>query len=621
MAEISKVRFGGIDYDIKSITDTTFSEKGTPADAKATGDKISGLSDVFLIQAASSVSRQFPYTFHAGNRYTITNNTDTGISFQTRLTKEGEAVEAPFGNTLIGAGEAKSFICTIDAFWFSSWSPDPGSISVFETNKQIYTLESITENNTDTINIADLFYNENYESSLWRKGWWGATTGYYDSAPDNAICLSSYIADNIVDVQCDSNYKFRLQAWDSSNDYQGIWNGTAFAKANPNFYLTSIDVNKFRQIYPDFSYKIVLYASDGTSDVSLSEAANVSYRIPNTRRLKESLEELDNALTETVKVLPSVTPSATAFDLNTETESGNRLLRGGSEGYINAPAGFVSGGLVTFAMKNDYILQLLRDNLGNLFYRNRGVSGEWSDWAMVSVSANWNDMYNFANVFRLVSTGYRKAGQAFCLVGDNLVSCDGNGGMYVYNISEATYNALTGGNVGHGNSITYDPANNEYYVSGWDDGNVYVVSIDFDSLTYTINKTIDVSACGLRTTAGYVQLTQQLFVVACQSTTTIGTSYKLCLTDLDGNIQKEVYLPYSFNAVQDIHVYGLNAYVSHGMNSTYPSFIYVFNTQTLELIDVFEFSEKFKTAEIEGITKYENDLLLAFGTGTWRVKF
>lgn len=37
MAEISKVRFNGTDYNIKSITDTSLSESGTPADAAAVG--------------------------------------------------------------------------------------------------------------------------------------------------------------------------------------------------------------------------------------------------------------------------------------------------------------------------------------------------------------------------------------------------------------------------------------------------------------------------------------------------------------------------------------------------------------------------------------------------------
>lgn len=45
MAEISKVRFNGTDYDIKSITDTTLSEAAIPADAKAVGDEIAGIKN------------------------------------------------------------------------------------------------------------------------------------------------------------------------------------------------------------------------------------------------------------------------------------------------------------------------------------------------------------------------------------------------------------------------------------------------------------------------------------------------------------------------------------------------------------------------------------------------
>ena len=45
MAEISKVRFNGTDYDIKSITDTSLSEAETPADAKAVGDNLANVND------------------------------------------------------------------------------------------------------------------------------------------------------------------------------------------------------------------------------------------------------------------------------------------------------------------------------------------------------------------------------------------------------------------------------------------------------------------------------------------------------------------------------------------------------------------------------------------------
>lgn len=40
MAEISKIRFGGVDYDIKSVVDTTLTEAGKPADAATVGQAL-----------------------------------------------------------------------------------------------------------------------------------------------------------------------------------------------------------------------------------------------------------------------------------------------------------------------------------------------------------------------------------------------------------------------------------------------------------------------------------------------------------------------------------------------------------------------------------------------------
>jgi len=51
MAEISKVRFGGVDYDIKSITDTTLAKDGTPADAAVVGNKIETANKSATIKA------------------------------------------------------------------------------------------------------------------------------------------------------------------------------------------------------------------------------------------------------------------------------------------------------------------------------------------------------------------------------------------------------------------------------------------------------------------------------------------------------------------------------------------------------------------------------------------
>lgn len=95
MAEISKVRFGGVDYDLKSITDTSLSESGTPADAMGTRLKLSKDSetvintDITYIENDSANSRVYVhFTHQSGHWYlrgrshatiTYTNYLDTGL--------------------------------------------------------------------------------------------------------------------------------------------------------------------------------------------------------------------------------------------------------------------------------------------------------------------------------------------------------------------------------------------------------------------------------------------------------------------------------------------------------------------------------------------------------------
>ena len=112
-------------------------------------------------------------------------------------------------------------------------------------------------------------------STAWQQGWWGATTGIYDSAHNNAICIKDYLLSSAIRIQCTSTYKMRLQAWDASNNYKGIWNGSAFAPVNPNFFGTSFDLLAISRLNPTYRYKVVFYKSDGTSTVSTTDGENV----------------------------------------------------------------------------------------------------------------------------------------------------------------------------------------------------------------------------------------------------------------------------------------------------------------------------------------------------------
>jgi hypothetical protein len=96
---------------------------------------ISGLPKIFTLSSTAGVSRQFQYDFIAGNIYTITNNTSSQISFQTRETKTGATVQ-DVGN--IGVGGSTVFVCKTNAFWFNSWCPSTGNITILETKENEY---------------------------------------------------------------------------------------------------------------------------------------------------------------------------------------------------------------------------------------------------------------------------------------------------------------------------------------------------------------------------------------------------------------------------------------------------------------------------------------------------
>lgn len=169
-------------------------------------------------------------------------------------------------------------------------------------------LDSIPSDYTSLNNRVELISDEacndiNSTEDAWQQGWWGATTGIYDSAHNNAICIKNYISitDTLKSISCTSAYKFRLQAWDQTNAYVGIWNGNAFAPVNPNYYLSYVNVDYFRDGFPTYKFKLVMYAQDGTSQVSPSDAVNVVFNYSKwneqyltNEQTKESILELSD---------------------------------------------------------------------------------------------------------------------------------------------------------------------------------------------------------------------------------------------------------------------------------------------------------------------------------------
>lgn len=108
----------------KDIKDTVARE-----DISELKSAINGNQQVFTLANDAGVSRQFQYEFVKKYTYEITNNTSANITFQTRLTKNGDTIDNPFPNGIV-IGQTQSFVASADAHWFNSWSPKAGNITI-----------------------------------------------------------------------------------------------------------------------------------------------------------------------------------------------------------------------------------------------------------------------------------------------------------------------------------------------------------------------------------------------------------------------------------------------------------------------------------------------------------
>ena len=187
-------------------------------------NQISGLPTVFDLSTTSTVSRQFKYNFHAGNQYTITNNTTIDITFQTRETKTGSAIQ-DIGSII--TGQSKSFDCTTDAYWFNSWCPNVGNISILETNSRLISLKNdikddinIVQSRTESLEALTPFSMKDTLDFTLGKAWSGSVN-QTASLTDNNNRLSNITPIKLnagrYSLKINSGYRLSYRTLNSSN--------------------------------------------------------------------------------------------------------------------------------------------------------------------------------------------------------------------------------------------------------------------------------------------------------------------------------------------------------------------------------------------------------------------
>lgn len=187
------------------------------------------------------------------------------------------------------------------------------------------------------LNAVDPFENVAFSESNCQQGLYGASVGTYDSNHNNSICSKDYIPNKATKIYCTNAYKMRLQAWEN-NIYKGVWNGSGFVTQNPNYFQTIFDLFALSQSFPNYTYKFVLFASDGTSAVAPTDAVNVYAQYSKWTKQSVLNDGIDSVLDYTDKAtweVGSIYQDGGAYDGNT------RAIRTPIANKIHCQAGIV----------------------------------------------------------------------------------------------------------------------------------------------------------------------------------------------------------------------------------------------------------------------------------------
>ena len=103
-----------------------------------------------------------------------------------------------------------------------------------------------------------------YDIDFWSQGHYAEVTGVY-TVSRIYICSKKYIEENVIEIACKiSSLSLFLLAYDSSDTYVGLWNGTAFAKEyDASYGSASINLKSFSNTYPTYKFIVLCRISSG----------------------------------------------------------------------------------------------------------------------------------------------------------------------------------------------------------------------------------------------------------------------------------------------------------------------------------------------------------------------
>lgn len=103
-----------------------------------------------------------------------------------------------------------------------------------------------------------------YDKDIWSQGGFDQMTGAFKMAT-TTIRTAAYLGPDVVRVTAPSPYLLYLFAYDSSDNYVGLWTGTEFSLVgyDEGYSTTSFDVFQMRLAYPTYKFRIAVKDGQG----------------------------------------------------------------------------------------------------------------------------------------------------------------------------------------------------------------------------------------------------------------------------------------------------------------------------------------------------------------------
>lgn len=288
--------------------DTSLTIAGAAADAKATGDAIDAIKNV-VIEYYNDISlwRTGSYSYTDGhyvssaNRICSVGFVDDSILYAETSNLYKMACYAWNGDTYVGNLNTNNVFQTATTYWLSG-------INFVELKKLYpnyrYKIAFSKQNDTAVIsdyvncimsrlafyvplNEADYMYRDQYlsgsEADLWESG--GISFSNGANAATNQRIRTDYINNSITSITTDSLHKFQVFAY--LNDvYIGVLNTSTNLFAKATYWISKVDLDMIRSIYPEYRFRIVGSKQDD-SNINTTEAVYIKLNVRQT--LKENV--------------------------------------------------------------------------------------------------------------------------------------------------------------------------------------------------------------------------------------------------------------------------------------------------------------------------------------------